>query len=54
MGLPEAQVHIVCFTDWQTVADKIYGPQIGRPQPNLDILRRLASTKTIAQVVGTQ
>ena len=54
MGLPEAQVHIVRFTDWQTVADKIYGPQIGRPQPNLDILKRLASSKTIAQVAGTK
>jgi hypothetical protein len=49
MGLPEGQLHIVRFTDWQTAAEQVFGPRINRPYPNMEVLNRLGIGRAIAR-----
>jgi hypothetical protein len=49
MGLPEGQFHIVRLSGWQTVATQVFGRQIDRPHPNLEILKRLNAHQTVAR-----
>jgi hypothetical protein len=42
LGLPEKQFHIVRFSDWQTTANKVFGPRIGRPFVDVATLKRLS------------
>lgn len=41
LGLPTHQVHVVRFSDWQTVADQVFGPHIGRSFVDVAMLKRL-------------
>ncbi len=49
MQLPEAQLHIVRFIDWQTVVAHTFGRHVGRPHPNTAVLKRLGVTYTMAK-----
>lgn len=48
MGLPAGQLHLVRLSDWQTVAAQVFGRQIDRPHPNLEILKRLNAHQIVA------
>lgn len=54
MGLPENQFHIVRFSDWQSIADKVYGPQVGRPNARVEVLKRLGLGDTVARIAGVK
>jgi len=49
MGLPEAQLRIVRFTDWQTVAAHDFGQHIDRTHPDMEILKRLGASYSLAR-----
>jgi hypothetical protein len=51
MGIPEEQLHIVRFSDWENVANRLYGRQIGRPQPREEVLKHLLGD-SISRVAG--
>jgi hypothetical protein len=43
LGLPEEQLQIVRFSEWQTTAEKVFGPRVGRPFPDMGLLKRLGA-----------
>ena len=49
MGLPETQLNVVRFSDWETVADKIFGQTIGRPYQNVGLIKRLQARTIVAR-----
>jgi len=49
MELPETQLHLVRFSDWETVAAQVFGRHVDRPHPNLAFLKRLQAPQTMAR-----
>ena len=49
MELPEAQLHIVLYSDWNTRADKVFGHHIERPYANADLLKKLGIGPALAR-----
>jgi hypothetical protein len=43
LGLPEEQLQIVRFSEWQTTAEKVFGPRVGRPLADMGLLKRLGA-----------
>jgi hypothetical protein len=49
IGIPEAQVTMVRFSDWETVAEKVFGQMIDRPHRDVELLERFQARTTVAQ-----